>query len=286
MKVVLIYNQKSGGRYNLRRIKRIFRQHDVVVSYSFTIDQLASKKLRGLVKRGVTVAAVGGDGTINSVARLVVGTKSVLLPLPGGTLNHFVQDLGMPGNIDDVIAGVKSAKPRQIDVGYVNDELFLNNSSLGIYPFTLIDRKSSGKVMGKWLAASLAAVKQLTIFKRHRLVIDGKRVHSPFVFVGNNLYGIKKSLVPERTSLTKGILTLMVATSSSRLSLVKAAFAVVRGDISKQDDFSFSTRKSVTIYSRRSTIPVSFDGEVKRLKPPLDYRVAPKVLTVLIVKAR
>ncbi|MES2876187.1 MAG: diacylglycerol kinase family protein [Patescibacteria group bacterium] len=286
MKVVLIYNVASGSQYQLRDIRKLFRSHGIAIDYSFTAKQLASKKLAVLIARGVTVAVIGGDGTINSAARLVVGTKSTLLPLPGGTFNHFVRDLGMSPNLEETLENIRTAETRKIDVAYVNDELFLNNSNIGLYPFSLIERKATKKIVGKWIAAVLSAFDQLSVFRRHKLVIDGETIRSPFVFVGNNIYDIKSSLIPQRTGFTSSTLTVMVASSRSRLALMRAIVSVVKGDVSDRDDFALSHRQAITIYSHRSTIPVSFDGEVKHLAPPLKYQVKPKVLKVMIAKAK
>lgn len=286
MKVVLIYNSKSGGQFGLRQLRALLKSYDVGISYSFNTKQLSSQKLASLIKRGVVVAVVGGDGTINSVARLVRGTKSTLLPLPGGTFNHFVRDAGLPPTVEEALSMLPRMRERLVDVGFVNDELFLNNSNLGLYPFSLIERKNTKKLIGKWAAALLSAIDQLSIFRRHRLIIDGKKVRSPFVFIGNNVYDIKSSLIPQRTSLSRGTLTVMIATSNSRLSLMKAVLAVIRGDVSRRDDFSFEKRKDIEIYSPHSSIPVSFDGEVRRLTPPLVYSIEAKSLRILTPKAK
>lgn len=285
MKVVLVYNSRSGGRYELRPLRAAFRRHHVGIDYTFSVDQLGSAKLKSLIDKGVTIAAVGGDGTLNAVARLIVGTPSALLPLPGGTFNHFVRDLGMSPRYEETLARIEQAHRRTIDVGYVNDELFLNNSNLGLYPFSLIERKAAKRLVGKWLAALLSAVDQLIVFRRHKLVIDGQKVRSPFVFVGNNIYDIRSSLIPQRTSFSRGVLTIMVATSVSRRALARAVFDVLRGDVSHREDFTLSQRRTMTIYSHRGRLPVSFDGEVKRLATPLEYTVRPKSLDVWVVKA-
>ncbi|GEM_PF-820666 len=284
MNVVLIYNSKSGGKYDLRRLKKMFKEHDVSVTYSFSVRQLSSQKLASLVRRGVTVAVVGGDGTQNAAARLIVGTKSSLLPFPGGTFNHFVRDLGMPSTVEEVLRNISTAKQRMIDVAYVNEELFLNNSNLGFYPFSLIEQKKIKKLIGKLPAAAISATLQFMRFERHSLIIDGKPVRSPFVFVGNNVFDIKEGMIPTRRAFAKGVLTVMIAASSSRLRLLRHALSVLRGNVSDHDDFILSHRKQVVLYSHHSTLPVSYDGELKRLAPPLEYRIKPKALRVVTVK--
>lgn len=283
MKVVLVYNRSSGGEYGLRSIKSLLKKHGVTVSYSFTVNQLGSKKLHDLVKAGVTVMAIGGDGTLNAVARKLVGTKSVLLPNPGGTFNHFVRDLGMLPNLEENLAHLTHAKTQKIDVGYVNGELFLNNSNIGLYPFSLVERKQTKKILGKWPAALLSMFDQLAIFRRHKLSIDGSVTHSPFVFVGNNVFDIESSLIPARSRLNEGLLTVMISSSRSRISFFRAVIAVVSGDVSNRNDFSVETRKSLEIYSHRHQLLVSFDGEVKKLHTPLKYVIKPKSLKVMTV---
>jgi diacylglycerol kinase family enzyme len=265
-------------------MRKLFSANDIQMSHAFTIKQLHSRSLNQLIRRGVIVAVVGGDGTLNAVARLLVGTKSVLFPLPGGTFNHFVRDLGMYPTIEGNIEAYQNSSVQKIDVGYVNDELFLNNSNLGLYPFSLIERKRTKMVIGKYAAALLSAFDQLFVFRRHALIVEGKKLRSPFVFVGNNIYDIQKSLTPERVSFNKGILTVMIATSSSRRALVRAILDVLKGDVSHRDDFVLSQATSVKIESRRPRLPVSFDGEVKHLYTPLRYRSLPKSLNVLITK--
>lgn len=284
MKVVLIYNSASGGAYTLRRLKPLLRHYGIMIDYSFTLNQLNSKKLAELIKYGVTVAAVGGDGTLNAVARRLVGTKSTLLPLPGGTFNHFVRDLGMSPTIEDILRRIDHAKVKRVDVGYVNDELFLNNSNLGLYPFSIVERQRVKKLLGKWPAAVLSAIDQLVRFRMHRLTIDGSIIHSPFVFIGNNRFDITASLLPQRTKLNEATLSMIVAATPSRARLLKAIFSIARGDVSKNPDVTVETRPFVEIYSHRSEITVSYDGEVKRLKTPLTYRTQPKALRVLTVR--
>lgn len=281
MKVVLVYNDKSGSAMPLRELKRLFKQAGHSVEYSFGISQLRSRKLATLITDGATIAAVGGDGTLNSVARLLVGTQARLLPLPGGTFNHFVRDVLRSVDMQEILANAGTFKSKKLDVGMVNEELFLNNSNIGMYPFSLSERKRTKRYLGKWIAALLSASDQLILFRRHRLSIDGVKVRSPFVFVGNNKYDAEATIVPQRNRLDEGVVCLMVATSPSRLRLIRTLIEVLRGNIKQNTDFEISVKKKITIDTHRSSLPVSFDGEVKRLVPPLIYSSNARALNVL-----
>jgi diacylglycerol kinase family enzyme len=108
------------------------------------------------------VVAGGGDGTMNAVASVLAGSQARFGVLPLGTLNHFAKDLNIPLALDDAIANVAHGRPVAVDVGEVNGRIFLNNSSLGLYPDIVRDREKQQRRLGrgKWLAfcrASLAA---------------------------------------------------------------------------------------------------------------------------------
>ena len=84
----------------------------------------------------------GGDGTLGSAASALAGTEVALGVLPLGTLNHFAKDLGLPIELDAAMDTVAANKPVAIDVAEVNGRVFLNNSSIGIYPFFVAKRSA------------------------------------------------------------------------------------------------------------------------------------------------
>src|SRR6202043_1680424 len=89
---------------------------------------------RAASARTSIVVAAGGDGTVSGVAAGLVGTPATLGVLPVGTLNHFAKDLGIPLSLEKAVATIAAPRVGAIDVGRVNERVFLNNSSIGIYP--------------------------------------------------------------------------------------------------------------------------------------------------------
>ena len=80
------------------------------------------------------VIAVGGDGTVSAVASALAGSDVPMGVIPLGTLNHFAKDLGLPLDLTEAARVVAARNVAQVDVGRVNDRLFVNNSSIGLYP--------------------------------------------------------------------------------------------------------------------------------------------------------
>ena len=118
---------------------------------------------RSAIAEGATVVvAGGGDGTVNAIASVVVGTDVVLGVLPLGTRNHFAKNLGLPVEIDGALRSLAAGKTTSVDVGAVNDRIFVNNSGLGLYPDVVHSRERRHKqgAFG-WTAALGASVKAL-----------------------------------------------------------------------------------------------------------------------------
>ena len=241
------------------------------------------------VRDGAALVVVGGgDGTLNAVAAELVGTNTVFGILPLGTLNHFAKDLGIPLNIDEAIRTIAAGHITSVDTAEVNGRVFLNNSSLGLYPDTVRRRElqQSRLGRGKWLAFFWAAV---TTLRRHpflhlTLKVNGEslRQRTLFLFVGNNDYTMEGFNIGARKSLSAGRLSLYFAQRASRGGLLLLALQAVFGRLRQTKDFKVLSTQNLTIESRHRQLRVSTDGEVNLMNTPLMYRIVPKSLQVLV----
>ncbi len=233
------------------------------------------------------LVAGGGDGTVNVVASALVGTSIPLGVLPLGTLNHFAKDLGVPADLGEAAAIVLAGHTEQVDVGDVNGHIFLNNSSIGVYPRLVRLRERYQRYgLSKWLAAFWA---MLAVLRRHsfmgvRIVADGETSvrRTPFVFVGNNRYRMEGLAAGSRESLTDGRLSLYVMNASGRRGLLWLAWQVLIGRADQLRELESAELLEAEIETRRRTIQLALDGEVINERAPLTYRVRPAALTVLV----
>lgn len=285
MNVVVVHNAKSGSALDVAKLEKLFEDAGITVDEFIKIGDGFEQKLQPHIEAAASIVAIGGDGTISAVAGLVVGSAATLVPLPGGTLNNFTKDLGIVQDVPQAIERIATAKVTRIDTARVNDTVFVNNSSIGLYPASLQARKLFEDRIGKWPSAAIAIVRVLFRFRVYRVTIDDVEYETPFVFVGNNRYDLSDPGLTQRTDLNQGLLTVFVANTATRWGLVKIGWAALMGKVKDNEEFHEFHPSSLTINIHRQRISVSHDGEVTRLTPPLHYKVQPNSLSVRFAPA-
>jgi diacylglycerol kinase family enzyme len=229
----------------------------------------------------------GGDGTINTGAQAVLERGIPLGVLPLGTLNHFAKDLGIPLELEEAARVVLEGVICKVDAGEVNGRLFLNNSSLGVYPAIVRLREryqASGR--SKWIAALWAALAVLrrNPFMAVRIVADGQTTvrRTPFVFIGNNEYRMVGLNPGARESLATRRLALYVLNADRRVGVLRLAWRVVLKGAEQAQELDLITVQAATVETRRRHLQVALDGEVLSLESPLEYRIMPGALRVYV----
>jgi diacylglycerol kinase family enzyme len=232
------------------------------------------------------VLAGGGDGTLNAVASLLVGTQTALGILPMGTLNHFSKDLNIPQPLNEAIDTALNGKVASVDVGEVNGQYFLNNSSIGLYPGLVQEREAlQRRGLGKWIAFLSALLVSLWHYRKMTVTldVDGQELtaRTPFVFVGNNRYQLRSPRIGARGSLCEGLLWVCAAPRASRLKLLGWMIYSILGGKSLKEPLLLET-KALVIRSRASSLHVAKDGEVARMSAPLRYTIKAGALRVMV----
>jgi YegS/Rv2252/BmrU family lipid kinase len=292
--VKIIISSGAGPSDNseaAERLAEIFKEDQIAVDISLAhsgdeLTELAREAARGPYR---VIVAGGGDGTINSVAAAVLDTDKILGVLPLGTLNHFAKDLRIPVELDAAARTIVAGHTIEVDVAEVNNRIFLNNSSLGLYPMIVREREKRQRLgSGKWPAFIWATIQA---FRRYplldvRLRVNGELLDltTPFVFVGNNEYAMDSLNIGGRERLDQGVLSIYITHRTSRLKLITLALRAVVGGLRNDKDFRELRSSEVKIVTRHKRLRVAFDGEIEVMKPPLNYRVRSGALRVIVPK--
>jgi diacylglycerol kinase family enzyme len=233
------------------------------------------------------VVAAGGDGTISCAAGHLAGSDRPLAILPLGTLNHLARDAGIPADLDAAAAVIAAGHVRPIDVAEVNGHVFVNNSGVGLYPDMVRFREAEqGRGRSKRWAMLSASLRALRSFKRRRLWISAPGVETPIrtplLFVGNNRFQASLFALGHREALDEGELSLHAVRAKSRVHLFWAGLRGLIGRLDQQRDFVNLYATEAVISSDRARLTISADGETFSMETPLEYRIRPKALRLIV----
>ena len=265
------------------------------VGIAASVNLLPGDQLRAVAEQALADARAGrldaivvggGDGSLRTVASVLANTGVPLGILPLGTLNHFARDLGIPLDLGEAIAVLAEGTVRNVDIGAMNGEIFLNNSSIGLYPFLVLqrERRRRREHLPKWAAMLLALPRVLRHLPLFRLIVRvdewAEACRSPLVFIGNNEYQLALPAFGKRERLDGAELSIYIAKPQSRLAFFRLACRAVLGLSRPERDLRFVRGRTADIESRRHHLLVAFDGEVELLRPPLHYKIRPGALAV------
>lgn len=254
---------------------------------------VAGKDISAAAKKAVAggedvIIAAGGDGTISAVAAELADSGKHLGVLPLGTLNHFARDLHIPLDLEGAVRTIVERHAVTVDVAEVNGRVFVNNSSLGIYPQIVHRRKAHQTRLGvgKWPAfvwAALIAFRRFPFLKL-QIALEGQTLQrkSAFLFIGNNEYEIAGFRVGARQCVNSGKLWLYLAHRVGRWGSIRLAIRALLGHLSQEKDFEAYCVDEVSIETQRRSLLVAADGEVRRMDSPLHYRSRPGALRVIV----
>ena len=260
---------------------------DITLHLANDGEEIIEMARKAAVSDAETIVAGGGDGTISAVVSEMYESGKTLGILPLGTLNNFSKDLAIPAEVEAAVRIIADGVTREIDLAEVNGRVFLNNSSIGLYPRIVRNREKQQELgHGKWRSAAWAAMRVFkpSSFVKVGIEVEGKMFvrRAPFVFVGNNRYAMDFLNMGRRESLEQGKLSLYFLHRGGRLGVIFLLLKTVFGTAKQWGEFEEVLCESLTIQTRRKRIQVAFDGEVSTMQTPLKYRTLPKVLKVLV----
>jgi YegS/Rv2252/BmrU family lipid kinase len=292
VKIIISANAGASARDNdnvRALLTRIFDENGVSIDLSVAHDgaeltELAREAARGCYK---VIVAGGGDGTVSSVAASVLESDKALGVLPLGTLNHFARDMRIPSDLEAAALTIVGGHTTEVDVAEVNNRIFLNNSSLGLYPIIVREREKRQRLgLGKWPAFVWATIQA---FRRYPFLDVRLRVNehlidrtTPFVFVGNNEYAMESLNVGLRSNLDRGVLSIYITRRTSRLRLISLALRALFGRLRNDKDFLALSSNEVKIETARKRVRVALDGEVEVMETPLQYQIRRRALRVIV----
>ena len=290
-KVLVLINPKSGLLSMFSTMRQAFDRYweraGVDLSYQFTqskADGIA--KAERAVENGVDIIIVsGGDGTVSTISRILVGTDTVLGVIPTGSGNGFARHFGIPLVTAKAVKALAHGSVRSIDVGLVNGDPFFVTCSMA-WDAAIVRTFEKSPLRGI-LPYVFAGVQEFFEYRPQNMSVtleDGEHLEFrlPVIFTIANLtqYGGGAMIAPHAKE-DDGKLELVVGEQKD--------FALILANLPRLFDGSMHriprivTRSSAGMVVRREKpVPIQVDGEVVDAPEVIEIGIKPGALKVLV----
>ncbi|MCB5207952.1 diacylglycerol/lipid kinase family protein [Methylovorus mays] len=254
------------------------------------LSRIARETVATAMQHGGIVVAAGGDGAINAIVQEAWQCDCPMGILPQGTFNYFGRTHHIPEDTAEATRVLLTGRLQPVQIGLVNDKVFLVNASVGLYPQLLQAREQFKRQYGRSRVVALIAG-FFTLLRQHRvlkIVLETKgvsrKLRTPTLFVGNNQLQLEQIGIPLTDALATGELAAIMLKPTSKLAMLGLMLKGALGRLGEAENivsFSFSSMGIRQFSFPRRRIKVATDGEIVRLKSPLQFRVAPRPLQLI-----
>lgn len=231
------------------------------------------------------VVAVGGDGTVNEVARGLKDSKTALGIIPMGSGNGFARHLNIPIRPQKALEMINHSEPISVDYGLANGRLFVSTCGTG-FDAVIADHFAGSNKRGfaTYFQNIIHDVFSYTPQTYH-LVGDGLDVtHKAFLitFANANQWGYEALIAP-KASLQDGKMDIMLMSSHALLGSASLALRLFAGSIDDSHFMDTIRAKEVTL-ERESAAPFHIDGDPVEMEKDIHIKIVPDGLKVLVEK--
>jgi diacylglycerol kinase (ATP) len=284
--VAFVVNPIAGGKKQEDIIKIISENLTDKTSYDIFVweEKNNFEEIRKQITSGKynVVVAVGGDGTVNEVARNLIGTDIALGIIPRGSGNGLSRTLGIPQDAKKAIQRIENGEIRIIDNGYMNDQAFFCTSGIG-FDAHIGKLFSQSKKRGFSSYFKITA-QQLFNYraKSYAISANGETINMPaflITFANAGQYGNDFYIAPE-AKLDDGLLHVAIMKPFSVFGFFPLLVNIMRRKAHKSRTIKTFTAKSVRV-GELQTEAIHFDGEPGSMQNEIEIKINPGSLKVI-----
>ena len=286
--ILFIINPKSGTDKKLYVRQIIGKKIDVSkFSYQVRYTEYAGHAevlAREAVEKGTDiVVAVGGDGTVNEVARALIHTQTALGIIPCGSGNGLARHLQLPMDPEGAIQMINEACIKSLDYGTMNNLPFFCTCGMGFDAFVSMKFANSGK---RGLLSYIENTLRETLTYKpdtYTLTLDDQQIEQrAFVIACANAsqYGNNAFIAPAAT-MSDGLMDITVLEPFSAIEAPQLALQLFNGTLTTNSRVkTFKARKAHI--KRLSKAPVHVDGDPLITDPEIDVEIHPKGILMVV----
>ena len=232
------------------------------------------------------IVAVGGDGTVNEVARGIVGTDKVLGIIPCGSGDGLALHLGISRHYRQALKTILKGDIQKIDSGLINDKPFFSVCGTG-FDAVVSERfaKSGKRGLKNYIKLGLKTWMDYTP-ENYKIEIDGNafEIEASLLTIGNSSQWGNNAKIAQLADICDGMLDMTAVDRFSAIEMPALAFQLMTGQLDKNSRVHCYRGRHIKI-SRPSGGPAHADGDWFSAGTELDIRILPQSLNVLVPSA-
>jgi YegS/Rv2252/BmrU family lipid kinase len=227
--------------------------------------------------------AVGGDGTVNEVARSLAHSETALGIIPCGSGNGLARHLCLPMDMKQALQVINAGKTDFFDYGVINDQPFFCTCGMGFDAYVSLKFAESGK---RGLATYVENVlKEGLTYKPDTYIItdeSGNHQYNAFLVACANAsqYGNNAYIAPE-ASMQDGLLDVIIMEPFNIIEAAKVGFDLFAKTLKSNKHIKTFQARSIHIH-RNESGAVHFDGDPTKMGTDIDVRIEPLGLKAII----
>lgn len=237
---------------------------------------------------GGVVVAAGGDGTVNAVALLCHKHSAVMGIIPLGTFNYFARELGIPTEPGEAAKILATGVVKEVSAGFIQDHIFLNNASFGLYTKIIRNREQDKSRFGRrrfvaLISGIISVFKGQERFSIHVKANDKKELRTTtMVFVGNNTLQLENVGLEVAACTAQRKLAVVILKETTSLQTIGLLLRGILKNLKDKDKIEGFCAEAFEVETYRKTVDMVIDGEIIQCRPPLSFRVDPHALRVMV----
>ena len=229
------------------------------------------------------IGAVGGDGTVNEVARGIVGTDKVLGIIPCGSGDGLALHLGISRYYKQAVKTIMNGKKIKIDSGLINGRPFFSVCGTG-FDAIVSERfaKSGKRGIMNYIEIGLKTWMEYKP-QKHIVEIDGQsfEMDASLITVGNSSQWGNNARIAPRADIDDGILDMTAVDRVSALEMPTLALQLMTGTLNWNSKVHCYRGRHIRI-SRPTPGPAHADGEWFSAGNDLEISILPQSLNVIV----
>lgn len=286
-KILFIINPISGGKSKdkFETIAHRYLDKDLFSpEFVFTQEPNHAEQLarEGLINNFDFITAVGGDGTINEVAKALLGTQTPLGIIPEGSGNGLARALHIPLEKKDALMLLNRLSIKEIDAGYINGMPFFNMAGIGFD--ALISSRFAKKDLRGPLGYMQTVFHEISNYKPldYEINIDGKFYERKafMISIANSPQYGNEAYISPKASVEDGLLDVCIVKPFHLFILPKMIYHLFSKTADRTKYVEIIHGRNIKI-TRPIREEVHVDGEPIMLEKNLEVTVSPKSLKVI-----